>query len=247
MIVEEEGGGEKARAEENGKAVLRVCGAARRVAAKKAAGGAREAKAKEMLRVAGVLAAEKSKEKKAKIDEVVGKASFSEFIAQNVGMRAVDIIKLINVPQTDESVAAELGMKINEVRRILNVLNSYGVARYDTNKDSKGWLTFRWCIDGEKLMALRHHDRRPRSPRAPTGSPEDCNDFFYCDKCYDEQKVILPFDAAFENQFKCDVCGRKLKRLNRDEAASLFERGGDRAPLNKALIGLSAFYIRKAR
>ena len=201
---------------------------ARRVAAKKAAGGAREAKAKEMLRVAGVLAAEKSKEKKAKIDEVVGKASFSEFIAQNVGMRAVDIIKLINVPQTDESVAAELGMKINEVRRILNVLNGYGVARYDTNKDSKGWLTFRWRIDGDRLMALSA-TVDAKKPETAYRLSEDCNDFFCCDKCYDEQKAILPFDAAFENKFRCDVCGGKLRRLNKDEVSSLFAEEGTRA------------------
>ena len=190
-------------------------------AAKKVVEGARERRKKEMLRAAGVLAAEKSREKRMKIDEIVEKAAFSEFISQNVGMRAVDIIKLINTPQTDESVAATLGMKINEVRRILNVLNGYGVARYDTNKDSKGWLTFKWHIDGERLMALSA-TVEAKKPENAYRLSDDCNDFFCCTKCYNEQKAILPFDAAFENKFRCDVCGGKLRRLDKDEVASLF-------------------------
>ena len=58
--------------------------------------------------------------------------AFVEFIAKNVGKKAINIIKLLHLPQTDDKLAADLSVKINEVRRILNVLDSYGVARYDT-------------------------------------------------------------------------------------------------------------------
>ncbi|VVB77012.1 Transcription factor E [uncultured archaeon] len=157
------------------------------------------------------------------IEAIAEKKMFSDFISQNVGKRAIDIIKHIHNPQTDESVAADLGMKINEVRRILNVLSSYGVARYDTNKDNKGWLTFKWYLDSEKLTEL---DAKIASmkPESTYHLQDNCNDFFYCAKCYDEQKTILPFDAAFEGQFKCDSCGGKLKQLSRTEATDLFEK-----------------------
>jgi transcription factor E len=177
----------------------------------------------EKMKAAAAVALERKKAEQNMIGEIVERASFSEFMSQNIGKRAGEIIKLIRDPQTDEQIAATLGMKINEARRILNVLSSYGVARYDANKDSKGWLTFEWYLDSEKLAEL-DNKIATKKPESAYALPENCNDFFYCSKCYDEQKMILPFDAAFENQFKCDGCGNKLKQLSRSEAASLFEQ-----------------------
>lgn len=163
-----------------------------------------------------------SEKEKVRIEGLLENAAFSEFISKNVGKKAISIIKMLTTPQTDDKLAADLVVKINEVRRILNVLDSYGVARYDTNKDSKGWLTFKWYLDGEKLTEL-HQTVLTARPEDCFKLPEDCNDFFYCGKCYNDQKVILPFDAAFENQFKCDNCGKQLKQMSKDEATALFE------------------------
>ncbi len=156
-----------------------------------------------------------------KVEVLLANAVFSDFISKNVGKKAINIIRMLHIPQTDEKLAADLGIKINEVRRILNVLDSYGVARYDTNKDSKGWLTFKWYLNHERLMAL-NTDIMTRKPEWAYRLPEDCNDFFYCNACYDEQKVIMPFDAAYENQFKCDNCGKGLKQLTREQAQNMF-------------------------
>ena len=157
-----------------------------------------------------------------RVEDLLANGVFAEFISKNIGKKAINIIKLLNSPQTDEKLAADLSVKINEVRRILNVLDSYGVARYDTNKDSKGWLTFKWYLDCEKLSEL-HRNALTAKPESAYNLPDNCNDFFYCGKCYEEQKVILPFDAAFEGAFKCDNCGRQLKQLNKDEAIAMFE------------------------
>lgn len=189
-------------------------------AARKAARKAQD-KAREKFKAAEALAAEKNKVARIRTNEILERATFAEFISQNVGKRAVDVLKLIHSPQTDESVAAELSMKINEVRRILNVLNGYGVARYDTNKDNKGWLTFKWHVDVEKLVAL-NTTVDEKKPENAYRVASDCNDFFCCTKCYKEQKVILPFDAAFENQFRCDVCGSKLRQLSKEEVVAVF-------------------------
>jgi transcription factor E len=159
---------------------------------------------------------------KVRIEGLLENTAFSEFISKNVGKKAISIIKMLTSPQTDDKLAADLAVKINEVRRILNVLDSYGVARYDTNKDSKGWLTFKWYLDGEKLTEL-HQTVLTAKPEDGFKLPENCNDFFFCGKCYDEQKIILPFDAAFEGQFKCDNCGKQLKQMSKDEATALFK------------------------
>jgi hypothetical protein len=75
--------------------------------------------------------------------------------------------------------AADLSVKINEVRRILNVLDTYGVARYDTNKDNKGWLTFKWYLDSEKLGELSQSIENSRSENGYK-LQDGCNDFFFC-------------------------------------------------------------------
>lgn len=158
-----------------------------------------------------------------KVEVLLANVVFSDFISKNVGKRAINVIRMLNSPQTDDKLAAELNIKINEVRRILNVLDSYGVARYDTNKDSKGWLTFKWYLNGSKLSEL-NTEIINRKPESAYRLPEDCNDFFYCNACYKESKVILPFDAAFETQFKCDSCGKHLKQLSKNEAQALFDK-----------------------
>jgi transcription factor E len=187
------------------------------------------AKARLELKVKVQKAALKQKEKEAsirsesermKVEILLSNTAFSEFISRNVGKKAINIIRMLNVPQTDEKLAADLAVKINEVRRILNVLDTYGIARYDTNKDSKGWLTFKWYLNTSKLTELNEEMANKKDENYKL--QEDCNDFFYCNKCYDDQKVILPFDAAYEGQFKCDNCGKSLKQLTRTDAQKLF-------------------------
>lgn len=177
---------------------------------------------KNALKVQAKQEAVDSENERLRVEDLLANDTFAEFISKNIGKKAINVIKMLHAPQTDEKLAADLSVKINEVRRILNVLDSYGVARYDTNKDSKGWLTFKWYLDCEKLVEL--HQRALNSkPENAYKLPDNCNDFFYCGRCYEEQKVILPFDAAFEAQFKCDSCSRQLKQLNKEEARAMFE------------------------
>ena len=88
------------------------------------------------------------------------------------------------------------------------------------NKDGKGWLTFKWYLDKRKIGAFYDSLCEKEGERKVT-LPEDCNDFFYCVSCYSEQKVILPFDSAFDAEFKCD-CGKKLVVVDKEHAVSLY-------------------------
>ncbi len=199
--------------------------AAKKVMSKEARAAARKALRLKMQKQAEHQkeeeAALKVENEKRKVDWLLANDSFADFISRNVGKKAINIIKLLNEPQTDEKLATDLSVKINEVRRILNVLDTYGVARYDTNKDNKGWLTFKWYLDTEKLGEL---SQTIENSRLENGYKlqDGCNDFFFCSRCYKEQKVIMPFDAAFETQFKCD-CGKQLKQLNKEEARAMLQ------------------------
>lgn len=143
------------------------------------------------------------------------------FLVKNIGRHAIDIIKSLNLPKTDDKLAGDLDIKVNEVRRVLNVMDGYGITRYDTHKNTKGWLTFNWYVDTSKLNEL-NEKLAAQGTENDFKLQDDCNDFFFCEKCYGAQKIILPFDTALERSFKCD-CGTSLKRLSKEEAAHLFQ------------------------
>lgn len=143
------------------------------------------------------------------------------FLVKNIGRHAIDIIKSLNLPKTDDKLAGDLDIKVNEVRRVLNVMDGYGITRYDTHKNTKGWLTFSWYVDTSKLNEL-NEKLAAQGTENDFKLQNDCNDFFFCEKCYGAQKTILPFDTALEHSFKCD-CGTSLKRLSKEEAVHLFQ------------------------
>ena len=158
------------------------------------------------------------------VEEVFIDPHFTEHLTNTVGDRSVDIVKILyKKPQTDEKVAEKLEMKINEVRRVLNMMNGYGITKYDVTKDNSGWLIFTWRIDAEKLSEYANaHKNAPVI--AETALPENCNDFFLCKKCYETNMIVLPFDSAIEYSFKCSDCGGKLDMVDR-ENAKLFIKG----------------------
>ncbi len=151
---------------------------------------------------------------------IIANDTFHEYISKNVGSRANDIlIELSYGPSVDEKMAEKLNIKLNEARRMLNLLNNYGIIRYLVDKDKKGWLTFRWYIDSgsvtefnKKITSISEH--------AVPALPKNCNDFFICEVCYPSQHIIFPFDVAFESDFLCE-CGKSLKMLTREEAESV--------------------------
>lgn len=129
-----------------------------------------------------------------KIGELVVDKALLTVVSNNVGVGAVDVLKsLVEGPKTDESIAEKLNIKVNEVRRVLNIMNSYSIVRYDVNKDSKGWLIFTWRIDSEKLSEYVAGVNK-ETVVSETILQGNCNDFFMCKGCYSKEKTVLPFD-----------------------------------------------------
>ena len=152
------------------------------------------------------------------VEEVFVDPYFAEHLTTTVGDRSVDIVKILyKKPQTDEVIAEKLEMKINEVRRALNMMNGHGITKYDVTKDNSGWLIFTWRIDAEKLSEYaKAHKSVPVAAEAVL--PDNCNDFFLCKKCYETNMIVLPFDSAIEYSFKCSDCGGKLDMVDRENA-----------------------------
>lgn len=142
---------------------------------------------------------------------------FLDYIAKNVGSQANDVLKeLSKGAKKDEQLAEGIGIKLNEVRRVLNLLNKHGIVRYDVKKDSSGWLTFEWHMDYVSFSDF-HKELHAKAEAPPDALPENCNDFFTCGDCDKKQNIVYPFDIAYDKGFKCS-CGKNLAMLSRSEA-----------------------------
>lgn len=150
--------------------------------------------------------------------------AFKLHITNTVGPIAPDILReLIKSPKTDEDIATQLNTKVNDIRRSLNLMNGYSIVKYDVNKDSKGWLIFKWRLNNEKLEDYINKVELDMRAVEQPNLPGNCNDFFICKKCYVTQKIVLPFDSAFESGFNCGSCGKPYVILNKEETIALFQ------------------------
>lgn len=141
------------------------------------------------------------------------------YLKKNISKRALDVVNGLVTPKTDEELALELDMKINAVRRILNLMQGMGMTNYYVAKNVNGWLSFAWYINIGKLPLFYEYINSIENKKPMINN--ECNDYFICENCYGATKLIFTFDAAFEENFKCASCGKNLLMMDRGEATKL--------------------------
>ncbi len=160
---------------------------------------------------------QKSDTRNREVALALGDSVFIEYVSRNIGSQSNVVLQALRGgPMKDEALAEALGIKLNEARRVLNLLNKHGVVRYNVRKDSSGWLTFEWHIDSESLGDF-YRSLKTKTESQVWTLPADCNDFFICQPCSKKQSVVYPFDVAYEKSFKCH-CGKNLESISRTEA-----------------------------
>ncbi len=150
-----------------------------------------------------------------------------EYLKKNVSKMAVDVVGMLVTPKTDEYLAEQLGIKINAIRRILNIMQGYGITNYYISKNTKGWLSFAWYINTSKLPPFLEYVESMEKEGSIIS--DKCNDYFICDSCYKSDMFVFTFDSAFENNFKCISCSKNLSRMDKAEAESLLNQKSPQA------------------
>ena len=158
-----------------------------------------------------VIGLPETSEAKGAIDALLQNEKGITYLKKNVSRSIVDVISLLTVPRTDEYITEKLGIKINAVRRMLNIMQNYGITNYYISKNKNGWLSFAWYMNTNKLPAFLEYVRSVESEKSMI--EDNCNDYFVCNNCYNENKLIFTFDAAYEAGFSCNACGKNLERL----------------------------------
>jgi transcription initiation factor IIE alpha subunit len=155
---------------------------------------------------------------KKEVEALLSNNNVNEYLKRNVSKTAIDVLYMLSTPRTDEYLAEQLGMKINAVRRILNIMQGYGITNYYVSKNTKGWLSFAWYVNTTKIAPFLDFVSNAERENAVINS--NCNDYFVCGDCYKSDNLVYTFDAAFENSFKCG-CGKSLARMDKAEAETM--------------------------
>ena len=140
------------------------------------------------------------------------------FLKKTVSTRALEVLSMLTTPKTDEYLAEKLEMKINAIRRILNLMQGHGITNYYVSKNTNGWLSFAWYINSSKVPPFFDFVNSTFSKKSIVTN--DCDDYFVCNSCYPKDNVIFTFDSAYESSFRC-ACGQKLSRISRGDAESI--------------------------
>jgi len=157
------------------------------------------------------------------IEGLLEDSIISNYLIKNVSRRAPEIMRMLEKPQDDEKIAEALGMKINAVRRVLNILQGYGITDYKISKNENGWLQFEWSINSREVSKFLDYVEETINKNSVIRA--DCNDYFICNNCYADNKLVFTFDAAFEEKFKCN-CGKEMIRIDKEAAQKLIEESG---------------------
>jgi transcription initiation factor TFIIE subunit alpha len=123
---------------------------------------------------------------------------------------------------TDEELAEELGLELNDVRRALFILYENDLASYRRVRDEdSGWLTYLWTFEydniPENLEAELHRLLEGLEERRDY---ERDHQFYLCEV----DSIRFEFEEAMEFGFECPECGSPLESMENSRLLESMER-----------------------
>jgi transcription initiation factor TFIIE subunit alpha len=115
---------------------------------------------------------------------------------------------------TDEELAEELDMELNDVRRALFILYENDLATYRRLRDEdSGWLTYLWTFQYDNIPEnLEEELYRLHEVLEERESYERDHEFYLCEVC----SIRFEFGEAMEFGFECPECGSPLETMDND-------------------------------
>jgi transcription initiation factor TFIIE subunit alpha len=139
----------------------------------------------------------------------------NEFLDTLGGKELIDMMKICEKKRkafTDEDISKKMGIKVTEVRAMLNKLHYRGIACYQKSRNQKtGWFNYTWEIKKDRLADIIINEQREiLSKLNEKKSLEGDYNFFDCNNCTER----LPFEVAAEYNFMCPSCGGVMDNSN---------------------------------
>ena len=110
---------------------------------------------------------------------------------------------------TDEQIAMELGIEINEVRKALFALYELGLAEYRRKRDDEtGWMEYYWRINYDKQKDVLKRELLKTKKKLEEKLEDEMNTVYYI--CVNGCMKIT-YEQAMEFDFTCPRCGAPLE------------------------------------
>ena len=140
------------------------------------------------------------------IDEELVKVA--RFFGGEDSVKVVEVLGKLK-EATDDTIAAETGIRLNTVRKILYKLYDHAlVSSTRVRNENTGWYTFFWRLQPDQLDAfIRSRKRRTLEKLRSRLEHERSHSFFACEQC---KEVRVTFEEAMETAFRCSKCGSPL-------------------------------------
>jgi len=123
---------------------------------------------------------------------------------------------------TDEELAEELGLELNDVRRALFILYENDLASYRRVRDEdSGWLTYLWTFEYESIPEnLETEMYRLLDAIQQREEYERTHEFYLCEVC----SIRFEFGEAMEFGFECPDCGSRLEAMENERLLEAMDR-----------------------
>ncbi|PSQ43737.1 transcription factor [Halobacteriales archaeon SW_7_68_16] len=134
---------------------------------------------------------------------------------------------------TDEELAEELDLELNDVRRALFILYENDLASYRRLRDEdSGWLTYLWTFKyGNIPDQLEDEMHRLLDALEERRAYERDHEFYLCPV----DSIRFEFGEAMEFGFECPECGTQMDALENDHLVSAMD---DRIEAMRAELGV---------
>ncbi|MHA2092310.1 MAG: transcription factor E [Candidatus Kariarchaeaceae archaeon] len=138
-------------------------------------------------------------------------------------VREVTIVLLSHKGElTDEIIAEELDIKLNQVRKALYRLHDLELATFRRIRDkTTGWFIFYWKLHPEKITSLVHTKQRNVLKKIQDRlSYEEGNMFF---SCLTPSCNRVTFQTAMEQEFICLDCEERLESFDNSKIINVLQ------------------------
>lgn len=145
-----------------------------------------------------------------------------EFLQSKAGPNAYSIAKVLDEGKTDKEISEKMDLDVNKVRTILNRLHYLGVVRYDKEKAKRSnWYTYTWFLREDRVNELLEKTYGEELEELEKDLElKETHIFFRCEEGCEE----LPFELAYEYNFKCPKCGEEMNRAEEGKTSEIKKR-----------------------
>ena len=124
---------------------------------------------------------------------------------------------------TDEEIEAQLGVKLNQVRKALYKLYDTQLVSVRREKDKEtGYFIYYWRIHPDRIDKILQEKRELVLKKLETRLQYEKENMFF--HCGNKECPRVTFNVAFENDFICEKCGGKLEHFDNSKIITVLEQ-----------------------